>query len=51
LLRVLNDDRKEQRVKPDLEVHPLAEVDYEKEPTRVSQPAQPTLQQAHTCAR
>jgi hypothetical protein len=52
LLRVARDDARQwQRVKPDPEVHPLAGFDCEKEPTRVSQPAQPTLQRACTSAQ
>jgi hypothetical protein len=43
--------RQEQRVKPDAETNPLAELDFEKEPTHVEQPGEPTLQRAYTCGR
>ena len=40
-----------QRVKPDPEVNPLAQLDYKEWATWDEHMPQPTLQQAHTCAR
>lgn len=42
--------RQEKRVKPDEELHPLAELDWEKEPTWDEHVPQATLLRASTCA-
>jgi hypothetical protein len=34
LVRIRSNYRQQQRVKPDSETHPLAQLDFEKEPTR-----------------
>jgi hypothetical protein len=50
LLRVRHDARRERRVKPDPEVNPLAELDYEKGATWNEQTPQATPLRASTCA-
>ena len=42
--------RQARRVKPDPETNPLADLDWEKEPTPVQRPAVPTPLRASTCA-
>jgi hypothetical protein len=43
--------RQRRRVKPDPETNPLADIDWEKEPTHVESPAEPTRREGCTCAR
>ncbi len=43
--------RQSQRVKPDPETNPLADLDWEKEPKRVELPAEPTRREGCTFAR
>lgn len=48
VLGTRDNTRQEQRAKPDLETHPLAELDYEKEPTRGEQSVTTPL--PHLCS-
>jgi hypothetical protein len=51
LVRATRDNARQwQRVKPDEEVHPLAELDWEKEPTWDEHVPQATPLRASTCA-
>jgi hypothetical protein len=43
--------RRHQRVKPDPETNPLADIDWEKEPPHVESPPEPTRREGCTCAR
>jgi len=50
LVQVRNNAREEHRVKPDVETHPLAELDYEEGATWDEHMPQATPLRASTCA-